>query len=121
MRFPRPAVLVAAVALALPAVAAGRTIGSGSGSGKRAQGAATADITRPRLIAVRVTSRPAQRASGRWTVVCKGLKQRKGTVAGRGRFTSILGLPHGRRRACFVVVSVRLAGTGRITVEVLGH
>ena len=121
MRFPRLAVLVALLALALPALAAARTIGSGSGSGKRAQGAATADITRPRLVAVRVTSRPAQRASGKWTVVCKGLHGRKGTLAGRGRFTKVLGLPRGKRTSCFVVVSARLAGTGRISVALLGH
>ena len=122
MRPPRVAVLAAMTALLVPALAEARTIGSGHGSGKRAFAGATANITRPRLVALRVTSKPAQRASGKWSVVCEGIKRpRSGSYSGSGRFTKVLGLPRGKRTSCFVVASARLAGTGRVTLEILGH
>ena len=119
------AILAAACVLLVAALAEAKTIGSGSGSGKRAFAGATANITAPRLVAARVTSTPAQRATGRWQIVCERRKgrpgQRSGRFSGRGRFTRVIGFPRGSRKSCFVAVAVRLAGTGRIKLEVLGH
>ena len=123
----RTILLIVAVALvatssAVAAMQALRVIGRGSSSGDFATVIASGTAKRPAVLYARVTSRPRQRVTGNWTIVCSkglGAGSKSGSFAGRTPIQKRLRFPMRRPDSCTVSAGASLDRSGRIVVTIL--
>jgi hypothetical protein len=120
---PKALIVAALTAAAFPAAAlAAHQIGSKSGSGDYAIALASGTANHPHHLYVKITTRPAQRATGSWTMVCsKGLSagSKSGDISGSGTFRRTLRMPNRRPDDCTVSASGQLSSGGKILVSLL--
>lgn len=99
-----------------------RVIGRGSSSGDFATVIASGTAKRPSVLYARITSRPRQRVTGNWTMVCSkgfGAGSKSGSFAGRTPIQRRLRFPMTRPASCTVSAGGSLDRSGRITVTLL--
>lgn len=117
------AVLVGA--LLAPATAfASQVIDSQSGAGDYAIVIASGSVHHPKRISVRVSSHPAQRVTGSWTMVCsKGLSagSKSGHISGVGAFSRTLKMPRRHPDDCSVSASAQLDRGGKVHVTLVSR
>ena len=129
VRTRRGAVALAATVLALlitavPALARTHTFGRASASGGFAAAAASGTATRPRALYVRVVTRPRERVSVNWTMVCTTgfwSRSRSGAFTARGRATRNLRMPARRPASCTLSATGQLARGGRLHISLLAR
>ena len=123
----RRALLVAVVALAVPAVALAsgwRIIGQGKASGKFTVGAASGTAIKPTAIQMKVTATPNIRTIAGYSIQCReGSKKKKGSgkAGGRTPITKAVVMPLAHPDSCVVVASATLATTTKMTVTILAR
>jgi hypothetical protein len=117
------ALAVVATVLVVPAVAyASHKIGSKSGEGDFAIAIASGQANHPSKLSVKITSKPAQRVTGNWTVICsKGTSagSKSGELAGVGTFTRNLKMSTRHPDTCTVSAAGSLDHGGKIRVTLL--
>jgi hypothetical protein len=115
--------LIAVAVLALPAVAfASRVIATKSGQGDHAVAIAGGTAKKPKALYVKITTTPAQHATGNWTLVCSrgtSAGSKSGDFSGRGTFQRTVKLPIKHPNTCTVSAAGSLDGSGRIRVTLL--
>jgi hypothetical protein len=123
----RRALLVAVVALAVPAVALAsgwRIIGQGKASGKFTVAAASGTAIKPTAIQMKVTATPNIRTIAGYSIQCrKGSKKKKGSgkASGRTPITKAVVMPLAHPDSCVVVASATLATRTKMTVTILAR
>ena len=98
------------------------TVGRASAAGDYAIAIASANVRRPVAVAVRVLSRPRQRVSGNWTIVCSkgfGAGSKSGRFSGRTPLTRLMRLPMRRPSDCTAAASAQLDRSGSLKVRIL--
>ncbi len=107
---------------AAAAVSGLRVIGRESASGDHAIATASGHAKRPAALYVRITSRPRQKVSGNWTVVCSrafDTDSKSGSFRGRSPIQRRMRLPMARPDDCTAAASGSLNRSGRIVVTLL--
>jgi len=123
----RRAVLVAVVALVVPAVALAsgwRVIGQGKASGKFTVAAASGTAIKPVAIQMKVTASPNIRTIAGYSLQCRKGSQRKkgiGKAGGRTPIVKAVVLPITHPDTCVVVASATLGTTTKLTVTILAR
>lgn len=107
-----------------PAVAQKVTIDKARARGDYAIAIASGNVNKPKRLWVKVKSRPRQRASGSYTVVCtkgSGAGSKSGNFRGRTIFKRPLKKPYRRPDSCTVSASAQLKKGGRLTVILIAR
>src|SRR4051812_22092623 len=105
------------MALAVP----GHKVGQGTAHGDFAVAVASANVNHPHALYVRVKSRPHQRASGAYTVVCSrgfGAGSKSANFHGRTTFYRRMRMPYHRPSSCSVSADAQLSHGGFIKVQI---
>jgi hypothetical protein len=100
-----------------------KTIATGKARGDFAIAQATGSIERPRTIRVKVTSRPRQKVSVAWTMVClvgSGAGSKSGQFTARTTVNRKLRKPSRRAHDCTVSANAQLAEGGSIKIKLTG-
>lgn len=127
MRFKILAVGTVAAVLSLVATSsalAWTTIASETAHGDYAVAVAAGNADHPQGIKVRIKSRPHQKVSGSWDVVCSrgfGAGTKTGSFSGYTNLTRTLRMPYAHPDSCTASVSAQLTGGGFLKVMILAH
>lgn len=124
IRLPAIGLVVAAGLVATPAVADARIIGSATARGDYAIALASGSANDPASIYVRVKSRPRQRVSVFWNMICSrgfGAGSKDGDFKARTTVKRKLRMPMRNPDDCTVSASGQLDGSGRIKVQLLAY
>jgi hypothetical protein len=106
----------------------GTAFGRATASGNHAAAVADGRTDQFSKLALRVGAAPDQRVSGSWSIACRigdgEMAAHDGdTFAGKTPLTVAMrpvGSPNGIPVTCSAVASAKLAGSGRVTVQLLG-
>lgn len=119
-------IVAAAVCIALVVGASalagvpGKKFAQETASGEYAIANAAGNVNRPKAIYVRVKSRPYQKASGAWTVVCSkgfGAGSKSGQLRGRTPFVRRLRTSYARPDSCTASANAQLKRGGFVKVQ----
>lgn len=127
MRFKILAAAAVAALLSLVATSsafAWTTIASETAQGDYAVAVAAGNADHPSQIKVRIKSRPHQKVSGSWDVVCSrgfGAGTKTGSLSGYTNLTKTLRLPYAHPDSCTASVSAQLSGGGFLKVKILAR
>jgi hypothetical protein len=118
--------LAASLVLAVDSPASARVIviDKARARGDFATAVASGNVRKPKRLWVKVKSRPHQRATGSYSVVCtkgSGAGSRSGNFSGRTPFRRRLRKPYRRPDSCTVAASAQLKRGGRLTVILLAR
>lgn len=108
-----------AVSVALAGVP-GEKFAQETASGEYAIANAAGNVDHPKAIYVRVKSRPHQRASGAWSVVCAkgfGAGSKSGQISGTTPFVRKLRLNYRNPTSCTASANAQLAEGGFVKVQ----
>ena len=98
----------------------GKKFGQETASGEYAIAVASGSVNRPRAIYVRVKSRPNQKATGAWNIVCSkgfGAGSRRGQLRGRTPFVRKLTMSYRHPSSCTASASAQLSSGGFVKVQ----
>ena len=117
---------VAVLMAAVPTAASARTYGEATASGDEAIATSAAEVLRPRVIRLVVTSSPRQRVWVAWSMTCKSRsgkrkRTRDGSYRVRTPSNRRLRIPYRRASECLVAATAQLEAGGRLRVRIAGR
>ena len=113
---------LAACVVALPATAEARVIGTAKAKGRHASALVSAASQNPSRLYVRISSSPRQRVSVSWHAICwrgDASGSKSGTFKARTTVKRKIRMPKRNPDRCTLSANGRLAGSGRITVQLV--